>query len=254
MESPTQDPTLTPEQIPPTNSQPVPPTEDPRDRQIRIFEELTRSQNARITELEQSQAANRAAPPPEEKITPEQFFADPVHYMDDRLEKKLKETVAPLLDFVEQFRGGTQTDKFINQFKNDSRFSSQWDDSLERYIREQAVTIPPKQLTEQNFGLIVLTGIGARAAGLIPGARTPTPQTPTPTPMPQNQNRDIIPPYIAPSNLPAAPNGGNDKKLRPLSEHEERLRRERKLTHEQFLSWLEVPASQVAISDVGRTK
>lgn len=243
------------EQTPPTNTPVAPPTEDPKDKQIKIFEDLTRSQNARINELEQAMAANKPVAPPEEKITAEQFFADPVGIMDSRLERKLRATVEPLIEFVQQMKGSTKIDQFVSQFKSDSRFNSQWDDGLERYVREQAATVNPNQLNEQTFGLVVLTGLGMKAAGLLPGSSVLKQPASTPANPPMPANREIIPPYLAPSNMPASGDTNRgEKKLRPLNEHEERLRRERKQTHEEFLSWLDVPASQVAISDVGKPK
>lgn len=247
----------TPEQTPPTNPQPTPPIDDSKDRQIRIFEDLTRSQNARINELEQALAANKPAAPPEEKISSEQFFSDPAGHVANIVEKRMKETVAPLIEFVTQMRGTTKIDQFVNQFKSDSRFSSQWDDSVERYVREQAATVNPNQLNEQTFGLVVLTGLGMKAAGLLPGStnRQSAPANNPPANPPMPANREIIPPYLAPSNMPASSDTNRgEKKLRPLTEDEERLRRERKLSHADFLGWLEVPASQVAISDVGKPK
>lgn len=252
-----QEPISTLEQTPPTNTPPAPPIEDPKDKQIKIFEDLTRSQNARITELEQAMAANKPVAPPEEKISPEQFFADPYSHVANVVEKKMRDTVAPLIEYVAQLKGSTKIDQFVNQFKSDSRFSSQWDDGLERYVREQAATVNPNQLNENTFGLVVLTGLGMKAAGLLPGStnRQSVPANNPPANPSMPTNREIIPPYLAPSNMPASSDGNRgEKKLRPLTEHEERLRRERRQTHEEFLSWLDVPASQVAFSDVGKPK
>lgn len=270
-EPPEQTPPLAPE-IPASESTPpvTPPTPQPEGgatstatpQYIKLLEDTVREQNRRLQEAATSASRPPEAPKPPAK-TPEEerqeFYNDPMNANRRLIREELTATVGPLIDFVNQMKGNSATDQLVTQFKNDARFSRMWDADVEGYVRQQASTVAPAQLTEQTFGFIVVSAIGMKASGILPtasglpsaSAPAPTPPTPTPTPTPAPMP---TPPHMRPT-APAGP-GGNPpaKTLRPLTEHEERIRRENNMTHEAFLKFQEMPSSDVAFADFDKPK
>lgn len=251
----------TPPEIPPTNQ----PTDSPIDnsRYISTLEETLREQNRHIQEL-----TTKLSSTPEpvhrepEKTTEErrqEFFNDPVEANRRLIREELQSTVAPLVEFVNQLKGGTKTDELVNRFKNDVRFSGMWDNDVEAFVRNQVKNVSADQLNDNVFGTVVVSAIGMKATGILPKANgngfadpssrnTPAPApNPNPTPMP------TTPPHMRPS-APPGPSGNPEgkKKARELTELERRLARERRMTDAEYLEWLEVPATDVVNSAIGK--
>lgn len=243
------------QQTPPINQPPDSPTKpDSNDTLL----QLLREQNGIITKQQEELSRIRSdlnAPPvrTQEELT-QDFYKDPVGVLDSRIEAALRKTIAPLEEVAKMFKSTTRIDELVSQFKNDARFSSGWNSKLESYVRQQAATIPIDQLNESLVGTIVLNGIGMQSLGLL--EKDSAPQAPPPpknNPNPPTPNNQMIPPYMRPSpNLPDSSNNANQKKLRPLTELEARMARERGQTQEQYLAWLEEPASSVTSSNIGR--
>lgn len=260
-EVPSSESISTSQQIPPTNQSNTSPTnvEDPKDRQIRIMEDSLREMNRTINTLNEQVSRNNNPPaPPEAEITAEEYYKDPIAAQRRLINEALERTVKPLANEFYKMQAFSRLDQIIGQFKNDARFSPQWDNGVEQYVRNEAARLNPDHLNEQNVGAIVLVAIGMKASGLLAGstptsAPAPKNNNPTPTPSSTVPNRsDIVPPYLAPSSTPSADSNSNSKKRRELNEHELRLAREKKMTPEQYLDWLDVPASAVVASEIGR--
>lgn len=243
-------------QIPPTSSPQVPAT-DPA--LVKLMQDTIAEQNRRIANYERDLADARSisAPTTPTKTKDElrqEFYDDPITANRRLIREELEATVGPLQEFVKTFKGQTQTDRLIEQFKNDTRFSSHWTPAVERYVREQASRIDPAHLTEQSFGFLVVSAIGMKNVGMFGDSPTPAPQPPTQPQVP-------TPPYMRPS-APPAPDNTPKQKHRALTEDEKRILREynstkspeRRMTEAQFIEWQGMPSADVAFSDFDKLK
>lgn len=253
----------TPSSTPPAIPETPPPAAGATSPQyIKLLEDTVREQNRRLNEAAASTSRPAAPPPPPAKTVEEErqeFYNDPVNSNRRLIREELEATVGPILAYVNELKGGTAIDKFVNQFKSDARFARMWDADVENYVRQQSSTVSPAQLTEQTVGFIVVSAIGMKASGILPTSSglpsampetPPAPPAPTPTPAPMP-----TPPHMRPSapGGPPAP-AGNGKVLRALTEHEERIRRENNMTVEQFLTFQEMPSQEVAFTTFDKPK
>lgn len=246
------------QQTPPTDQQPDGVTKPSEDKDA-LYVQLLRENNKKIQELENQLAeAKKPAPPPErsrEELN-QAFFNDPVSVIDDRmerLERRLRDSIAPLQEVANQFNRTSAIDNLIAQFKSDARFSSAWNQPLENWIREEAAKVDPKYLNENSFGIIVINGIGMQSIGMINKPPAPVPSTPSNNNLPPTpSNTMVTPPHMRPSAPPSNNPQDNQPKHRELTELEKRVARERGLSDEAYLELLDVPASQVVLSTAGK--
>lgn len=247
-----------------TNHQLANPTNQ-KDPYVELLEGTIAEQNRKFNELNQQLAGiresqNRPAPiqRSEEELRTA-FFNNPHEETGKIIEEKLRETINPIKEMFMQFQGQTQIDRLIDQFKNNPRFSSKWNPSLEAYIKQQAQSMPPAQLTEQNFTLLVLSTIGAAETGMLPGYQAPAPPAPT-----QNNNRPtdtVSPPHLRPTSSPM-PSLNPKPTHRELTEGERRLYREYNAknpdkpfkSEEHFLKWMDMPRDEVAFATFDQPK
>ena len=235
-----------------TDEEEPPVVEDPEVARLKrytgILEANLRDQNATIQAMAErgDRAAAPPAPPAPRDVQTErtEFYNDPLEATRRVIRDELKETVAPLLDFVQGLKGQGAKDKFISAVKQDARFSGMWDAAVERAVEETLARVPADQINEQVVRSAAVQAIGLKAMGALEGAEAP-PAPPAP-PAPSGERRVTTPPHMRPS-APPAPTGRNGEapKRRPLTENEERLRRENKQTVEDFWFWMELPANEV---------
>lgn len=242
--------------IPPTDQPPVQPIDN--TKYIGILEETLRDQNRKIQELNTKLNTTPPAPAVPSKTPDEEraeFFRSPVESNRKMIREEVTATIAPLVEFVSRLNTQDQMAQMINRYKFDPRFSGMWDNDVEAFVRQNTGAIPADKLTDDVFGTVVVSAIGMKATGLLTKSTSaPSPSAPPATP-PAPPTAPVMPtpPHMRPS-APPGPSGGPNNKPGPraLTEHEERLRRERNMTVEQYLSWLEVPASDVVSSDIGK--
>lgn len=243
---------------PPTPQDGVTEPEDKTKRYIAILEDTVREQNRKI---QLAADAGNVQPTPATKpaLTPEEekqaYYQDPVTATRNIVNEALERTIAPLTDFVKEFRGQGATQRLVEKFKVDPRFSGMWDSQIEDAVTNFLATLQPEHINDATVQSAVIQAIGLRAAGLLPGTTAPTP---TPTPKTPSNGNPPVTPVTPPHMRPSAPPGPNDRpaapKLRALTENEERIRRENKQTHEEYLRWLDVPATEVTKVDLASLK
>lgn len=233
-----------------TDDQPQRETELLRlQRYTGVLEENLREQNRTIQTQNDLLTRTPPAPvaPPVPPVDPQaarnEFYQDPVAVTRRTVREELESTVAPLLDFVKEFKGQGTATRLKDKFRNDPKFQPHWDDAVERSIDDAVSRVAPENLNDGTMQAIIVQSIGLKTMGLLSpstnGNSNPNPPAPTSRPVSsQAHMRPTGPP--APSTQPGA------KRLRALTENEERLRRENKMTHEEYLFWLELPADQVA--------
>lgn len=212
-----------------------------------ILESTLRENNRTIQQMNESGTTTRPAPTPPPTRDPaaerQEFFNDPAEITRRTVKAELEETVKPLLDFVKEMKSQGASGRIKEQVKNDPRFSGMWDPAVERAVDETLARMKPEEITEQNVRSATVQAIGLKAMGMLEGSTPPAPRSdPPPT---GERPRVTTPAHMRPSAPPAPSGNGNKPKLRPLTENEERLRRENRQTHEDFLFWLELPAGEV---------
>jgi hypothetical protein len=237
---------------PPTPS-PTAPAIDPKDQYISVLEATLRENNRQLQE-----AATRAsAPPPPPAPTTEElkqnFYNDPVNTTRSIVEEALAKTIAPLNDFVRGLRGveGSPYDRMLSKFKADPRFAPALNDP--QILAAVQQIMDATELTEINMQSAIVHANGLKSMGLMgPPTHTPAPTpTPasTPAPSPTPAPSTVLPPHVRPSGPPAPRNdGGNGKPARrQLTENERLVMRQNGFkTEEEYWTWLEMPANEVA--------
>ena len=261
-----------PENQPELVSPPIQPTEQPtnspideNDPLVKLLMESARQANARADAAEQranrieERLNNPPSPPPPAKTLDQiraEFFDNPEEANRRVVREEMDRQMAPIMEFIGQFKKQSEGDKLIDQFKSDVRFASKWNQQLENYVRQQISTLPPGSVNSNMVGMIVLTGLGMQASGMLETPTVPVPNNPTPT---NPRSSMPIPPHMNPSPIPPNANPSNRPNVRQLTEDERRLFREynarrpegKKLTEEEYIRLTNMSASEVADSKMG---
>lgn len=242
----------------PTNQPTAPPI---NPDYVRALEDTLRENNRQI-QLLQDQVERRPAAPatPAPTLTPEEernaFFNNPKGETRNIVAEEMGKQLAPLLEFVKQVpRPGNETLK--NRIKYDPRYASYFSqDPLVEQAFDAVVANTPR-VDEGVAHAIMSQVIGWQVTGQLRTVlglpNVPVTTQPAPTPTPTTMPNQPAPPYMPPT-APATPRTTPTKSVRELTENERRLARERGMSPEQYLQWLEVPADQVVRSDIGRTR
>ena len=227
-------------------------------QKLRVYEIQTktvRDQGARITAAEKELADLKAKKEEEAKPSMEEsakkFYADPVGTMKEAM----AEMVAPLNEFKDRFESESEyvkvkrnlmTNPVYAQHLNNPQFSS----IIDELIAEGQKTTG--QVSEAMVEAAIKHTIGSIAVGDV-----------VIDPVKGVENGDkgkkvetesaFIPPYLAPSSPPHK-RAEDKKQLRELTENEARLAKERGMSKEVYLAWLEVDPSDVIDSRIGIKK
>lgn len=170
------------------------------------------------------------------------FFNDPTGVIQEMLNK----TVKPLIEFRDEFKAGSEYDKVKAEFKNDPRFKE--------FISKPGIEVQVDKMMEKNpptrdSMLGVLLGLrGGIEMGLVPkpegydkkeekkieGDKEDKGEKPAGETK-ETKVRTDIPPHLRPSSGPTPKGDKEEAPLRDLSESEERLRIENKLSKREFI-------------------
>jgi hypothetical protein len=258
------------EELEVTNNQPGGPTSTPgpSPEYVALLETQLREQNRQIQELINRDTGAPEPPPPPRDIeaSRQQWYQDPegrtLEVTRNVVREELQATVAPLLDFVREFKSGNAYEDMKRKFKSDARFAGQFADPAFEAAVDQIMAKADK--TEANMQAALIHAIGLKAINALPASNgNTTVPAPTPTPQPPaattTGERPVAPqpPHLRPSTAPAA--RADAPKRRQLNELERRLARERwpndPQAEEKYLNWLELPASDVVRADeTGKVK
>lgn len=269
---------------PPTNQPPAPPTEGgapaqpgasvtpptPQEptreqRLIASQEALLREQQQELARLRQGQREIEGRvrtienPPPSRESQNDRFWKDPVGVMNELIQSELKRTVEPINSYIAGQRTETAYDRMKAELR--TQFSDVWphiEREIDRFV--QATAEAGNEVNPQLLNVAALAATGAYHRGLLSsgaesnGGTPPAPPATPPATPPVPARADMsVPPHLRPS-APTPP--GHERpqaqERRQLTENEARLARERGMTHEQFLDWLEVPPDKVVHSKIGR--
>lgn len=247
------------EETPPTPTPSPSATDDKSQRYISILEETLREQNRQIQELQSARSAPPAPPTP--PVDPEkekqEFYNDPAGMTRRIINDALAESIKPLQDFVKGLKiDGSPFMNMMGKFKADARFSQALSDP--QVVAAVEKIMERAELTEVNMQSAIVHATGLKSMGLlgtvVPAAAAPAP-APASSPAPSPTPAPVLPPHVRPSAPPApapTPNG-NTPQRPPLTENQRRLMREQGFkTEEEYWKWMELPASEVAHTELGK--
>lgn len=194
----------------------------------------------------------------------QEFWKNPVGVMNKLIQAELQKTVGPLNERLTRDSSLTAYDRAKLNLK--SQYSDIWD-KIEPYVDQfvQQATTQGMEVNDQLMNVAALTASGAyyrnQIPGVTPGAPNPNPTPapavppvapPNPNPAPPTPTSVFTPPHLRPS-APVIPGQEQQQvERRQLTENERRLARERKMTDEQYLDWLEVPPEGVIHTKIGK--
>jgi hypothetical protein len=233
------------------------------ERLLALYEQGMREAHQRASrlqdQLDQQDRTRREAvhnePPVVPEISASEFWNKPLPHIAQIIRDETRKAVQPLYEFKQQVENQTKYDHVKNRFKADPRY---------REIFPKIENIVDQMMNGQDpndalMNATILSAIGALHTGQLPGVTLEAPANnnnrgePPVREQPANQGseRVVTPPHLRPSPMQQQQQD-NKPKLRDLTELEDRLRRENGQTKEEFLGWLDLPATEVATSKIGR--
>lgn len=191
---------------------------------LREQDELIKQQQAKLDELSKK---------PEVPIGDQnkEFWNNPV----EALNRALKETVAPLIEFRNEFKATTAYEKIKNEAKSDARFKEFLAQPGVEQQMDQLMSKNPSP-THESFGATLMGLRGAMELGIVPRPVVTEPPKKDAPPTPPI-DMTTIPPHMRPSSAPTPKPGETAPKLRELTENERRLARENKMTDAEYIEF-----------------
>lgn len=218
-------------------------------QKLKIFELQTktvRDQGARITQIQREfdefKAKEEEKELPTQEESAKKFYADPVSVMREELEK----AIAPLNAFKDRFESDSEYDRIKRGLKANPNYSKHLSDPQFEAVIDELVADGQRLGTKVNED-IVAAAIKHTIGSLVTGDIVFDSVTETKD---KKEEDKVIPPYLQPSSPPQKSRDKREQ-LRDLTENEERLRRERGQTKEEYLKWLEVDSNDVIDSKIG---
>jgi len=237
---------------------------------LELMEANMRDQAARLRVLDEENRRLRNAgqqaelnPPIQSGQPANDFWADPAANIQKLIREETQRAVKPLYDFKTQMERQSGYEGLKTRFKSDPRYAEIFP-KIEAMVDHM---MQGAEANDQNMQLAVLSAIGTVVTGQAPGI-TLTPaanggqpasasgQPPAGTPPANNQppaGRVITPAHLRSTPVSMQPEATTPA-TRDLTELESRLARERGQTKEEFLQWLDLPATEVATSKIGKPK
>jgi hypothetical protein len=217
-------------------------SDDSQARLLTLYETgmIEARQRADRLERQLAEMQRAPAPTPEAPMDNNAFWQDSARNIENIVNKALDARIKPLTDFVAETRGATKYDQIKDGLRKNPGFKDKMD-SIEPYLDEIMKTT---EVSEQNVNTAALSIIGAMATGQLKpaevrnnrpaGAPPPTPQNPSTT----KNDATMMPAHLRPSG-PSVNNAPVKKERRDLTELEERIRREQRMTKDEYLDELE---------------
>ncbi|KKL28629.1 hypothetical protein LCGC14_2373220, partial [marine sediment metagenome] len=225
-------------------------------QKLRIYEIQTKTvkdQGARLsaaeTELAELRAAKEEAAKPTVEDSAKAFYANPAQMIKDAL----AEAIAPLNVFKDRFEGDAELQKVKKGLMVNPVFAQHLANPEFSSIIDELVAEGTKQGAKVSEGMVeaaIKHTIGSIVTGDV--VLSPVKGSETTVEVGKETGREdtFIPPYLAPSSPPHKKTV-EGKQYRDLTENEERLRKERNMSKEDYLNWLEVDAADVIDSKIG---
>lgn len=222
----------------------VAPVDDSNAKLLQMYETgmLEARQRANNLEAQLREIQTQRMPPnePLKSMDNNEFWANSAENIAKIVDQALDKRIKPLTDFVNETKGGNKYAQIKDRLRNDPGFKDKFSD-IEGYLDEVMRTT---EVTEQNVNTAALSIIGAMATGRL---KAPAPvefrKAGDPSPLPQNpsttkNDATQMPAHLRPSG-PSSKPVETKKMRRPLTELEERIRREQRMTADEYLDELD---------------
>jgi len=211
----------------------------------------TDAQLAQLTQVVGKLVKEKDAPPvqtPEEAA--KEFYRDPKKVIREVME----ETVKPLNEFKDDFQGNTKYNSLKTKYKADPRFAPYFQRPGFEQMIDQVINQSQQNgvaISEVFVESVLTHSAGQIAVGTVqmPDPIADANNTP-PAGDPPVDNRQI-PPYLAPSSPPMRRPTSDQPKRRALTENEDRIRREQKMSVDDWWHWMEMDSKDVVGSQIG---
>lgn len=237
----------------------VPEEELRRLRELNAAQEATlrdyHRQNTELTQrlrgLDERVKKVEAPPGPSEDEVNQEFWKNPSGVMSRLIKEEMARTVGPLNERLSQQTQMSEYERTKQRLK--AEYSDIWDKiegSVDEFVRNASAQ--GVEINDQVMTVAALTASGMYYRGQIPGAPPAAPRASEPKKEEERPTTVFTPPHLRPSAPPIPGTEPAKKELRDLTENEKRLARERGMTTEQYLQWLDVPPEGVIASKIGR--
>lgn len=214
---------------------------------LREIDERQRETDRKIREAEEAATKSKELPLDEKNKL---FWANPAQ----ELEKLIKKTVEPLIEFRDEFKANSDYDRVKAEFKNNPKFKDFLAlPGIEAQVDSLMAKNPP---TRDAFLGSVLGLRGGIELGVIPKPDGYDAKVTGDIKKVEGDNKDkgkdnvntTIPPHLRPSSAPAPRGATDEKPLRDLTENEERQRIENKLTKREYIELTDEVAPHEVVS------
>jgi hypothetical protein len=224
-------------------------------QKLRIYEIQTKTvkdQGARLsaaeTELAELRAAKEEAAKPTVEESAKDFYANPAKAIKDAL----AEAIAPLNVFKDRFESDSEYTRIKKGLMVNPVFAQHLANPEFSAIIDELVSEGAKAGSKVSEGMVeaaIKHTIGSIVTGDV--VLSPVKGSETTVEGKELEREDTqIPPYLAPSSPPHK-KVVEGKQYRDLTENEARLAKERNMSKEVYLDWLEVDPSDVIDSKIG---
>jgi hypothetical protein len=221
-----------------------------------------RNQIAQLSSAVQALVAEKNKPAvktPDEAA--KEFYRDP----EKVIREVMRETVAPLNEFKSNFEAESAYTQLKRQYKADARYAPYFkrpgfEDMIDTVIRE--ATKKNVGVTSQFVESAITHTVGQMATGTIvfpdpiadQSVNNQVPKFDAQTGKPLTgltEHNQMIPPYLQPSSPPSPGPSQHAPQRRDLTENEDRIRREQRMSLEDWWKWQDMDSKDVISSKVG---
>lgn len=192
----------------------------------------------RLRELDGKVTQALAPPGPSVEERNEAFWKNPVGILREEIKREMTETVAPLNDKLRRSDERSSYDAAKDRLK--TQYADIWD-KIEGTVDTFVTAAQGKGIAidDQILNVAAMTATGQYYRNMIPG--TPyTPAAPAAPPAPREASVSV-PAHLRPS-APPVPIADDKPVARDLTENEERLRKLKGQTKEEYLAFIAMPA------------
>ena len=225
-------------------------------QKLRVYDIQTKTvkdQGARLSaaerELDELRAAKEEAAKPTIEESAKKFYADPAKAISEAL----AEAIAPLNAFKDRFETDSEYERVKKSLMVNPVFAQHMANPEFASIIDELVIQGTKSGTKVSEGMVE-AAIKHTIGSIVTGDVVLKPVKGLETTVVEGKETERedtqIPPYLAPSNPPHKKTV-DIKQYRDLTENEARLAKERNMTKEAYLDWLEVDPSDVIDSKIG---
>lgn len=198
----------------------------------------------RTRQQEQAKARPSHQEEPEEDPYGDSVLADNFRRLEQRVNKRLEEAVAPLRESVKEGRAMTARERLRGELKYFERLEPH----IDRLLRERNVS--PSQANEDLLRTMYFAARGFAADQGInldspEGGAQPSREQPREQPAGQGGERPVNIPQHRPSSSPMPSRPSDEQKKRPLTEEERKMAQHYGMSEDEYREWSNKPRDEI---------